>query len=165
MYVLRMRRIKPMKRLSVAVVSCMLCVLMSAWAQADFSQNNVYRESADVRLELLFQGVAETGLSRGLHLFRRSGQCQAWYDITGVFSAPASLDIRKGDRLKLQFRCDKQRKYIPETGSRTVSWAQAQGAYVTAWLHHDDVKLGRLRTWNVENDDNRFAPPGVQARQ
>lgn len=148
------------QRLTVIVLACVFAVVTAVSAQENPADSQAYRAQSGVQLNLLFQGLAEGQLSRGLRLFGAGGRCQAWYTITDVVQAPANLDIHQGDRLNLAFHCGKRRQFVSESGI-TLPWAQPQGAYATVWLRRADIESKRFRTWEVANPNNLFAPVGL----
>ena len=130
---------------------------------ADFAPGtDEYRAQADVRLNLLFQGIAEGGISRGLRLFGVRGRCEAWYAISDVIAAPADLPIQAGERLKLSYDCGTDRAYVSELET-SVAWAQSNGADAQAWLRSEDIEADRGRTWAIANEENWFAPVALQS--
>ena len=127
--------------------------------------NAHYRAQADVRLEMVFQGIAESGISKGLRFFGTSGYCEAWYEIEEVTTTPANMQIQAGDRLKLNYKCGDGREYVnPSSASPALlTWAMPTSIFIRAWFASADVREGRGRTWVVENPNNWFAPVAIES--
>lgn len=123
-----------------------------------------YRAKADVQLQLVFQGIAEGGISRSLRLFGGTGTCEAWYAITEVNAAPSDMNIQSGDRLKLDYRCGKDRAYVPGQ-SEQQSWAEENGPTAQATIFSGDMHLDRANTWEIPNLNNVLAPVAVQLQK
>lgn len=154
-----------MMRLTTILIVAGSLAATASWAQAPAAPAASYRASADVQLLLTFQGIAEGGISRGLRLFGATGRCQAWYRITEVIAAPASLPIRDDHRLKLEYACGEDRAYVAEPQTSPLNWAEAGGGNVNAWLRSSDISPDREQTWIVRNPENRLAPAAVQHQE
>ena len=127
-----------------------------------------YRAAANYELSLVFQGLAEGGISRSLRFFGAGGRCQAWYEIADVVRAPQDSRIRAGDRLKLDYDCGDARRYVNESGAR-VGWAYTTSLsgdraspYAHAWLAAGDIRRYRDHSWEIPNPRNWFAPVAVR---
>lgn len=152
------------RKLAASVFFGSMLAMTSAWPQVSTQDPADHDRSADVQLSLVFQGIAEGGISRSLRLFGGTGNCEAWYAITEVITAPPEMTIQSGDRLKLNYNCGKKRAYLP--GQATPQpWAQEDGAFAHATLNSDDMTLDRTNTWEIPNPANIFAPVSVQIQQ
>lgn len=154
-----------MTRLTPILFVTGLLSAAGGWAQAPAPDTASYRATADVRLQLSFQGIAEGGLSRGLRLFGARGHCQAWYLISEVLATPANLAIRDGQRLKLEYACGEDRAYASETQAPPLNWAEVSDGTAAAWLHSADIVPEREQTWVIKNPENRLAPVAIQPQE
>lgn len=150
-----------MNKALLLIVLCLMIGPMTAFAQPN-AENQL--TVADVRLRLVFQGIAEGGISRGMRLFGGSGKCEAWYAITEVDAAPPDMNIQSGDRLKLNYRCGEDRAYLPGQ-SVQQHWAKENGPTAQATINRGDLHLDSANTWEIPNLKNVLAPVSVHPQK
>ncbi len=66
-----------MNKVLISAVVYALASLAPTGAQTPAPGAGNYRAQANVQLRLIFQGIAEGGISRGLRFFSGTGRCEA----------------------------------------------------------------------------------------
>lgn len=124
-----------------------------------------YRQAADIRLVLDFQGTTANMLTRVAHLVGTPGSCHAWYRISEVIQQPDQPGLQPGDRIWLGYPCTRDHSYSYH--GDTITWAKtitATGA-IRAWLRAKNIQPKSQGLWEMSNPDDRFPPVGFGTKK
>lgn len=124
--------------------------IYNTWVDAYLKRVNVQTEASFLKVE----GRWTNGMKRLMHL---DGNCRAWYQLGAVSVKPADVELRAGDRLYLDYPCDKNKEWTASGSSYPWISIQNDGS-IQMSLRSMYLEYRGRRRWELQNKGEVFAP-------